>query len=690
MPSAEQTAVEQFLDAARRRADQGMAITGAAIGLAVAALLTMVGWPIRDGLRPLLLLGVMAGVGGGLRWALLRRSSRRAVAMRIESRAPECRNLLVTASELLAGARVNPYVGALVYQQAATLTGSLALPAVLPHRGAMQRLLLAAVVWGGAVAWRAATSEQADVIASQSGPPAITDVSVVVTPPSYLDLAPRTVRNPARIDVIAGSRLEITATARAAAVHWETLAGRASMVRNGDAFGGNVTATADGFLVLQPADGHGQLGDRRLIGLTVLADLPPTVVVRTPGRDLHFPDGARTVSITIDANDDHALASLTLRATTVSGSGERFSFAERDVPITITRQGAGRWTASTSWRLAALGLEPGDMVVYRAVATDHRPGATPVESDAWIVEITAPGSLAASGFAIDPEQDRYALSQQMVILKTERLLAGKARLSPEAFADSAAQIGMEQRRVRAEFVFMMGGEVDDGQGEEISQTELNEVKEAEGEDELAAGRLLNAGRLALIRGIRDMSRAATLLGTNEVPGALIEERKALAQIEQAFSHSRIILRALTQRESLDFSRRLSGALADAASSAEAAAPPPSDAKRAATRQLLAALVALPPVPSPVSVGALAEAALRIDPADAQLQAIASGLTKVADELGRGETVAAAQGLDRMTTKLSTLVGSSAPRATAASSSAELRRLRGRLADTPPAPTSRRP
>ncbi|MBK7596413.1 MAG: hypothetical protein IPJ11_14525 [Gemmatimonadetes bacterium] len=692
MPSAEQTAVEQFLDAARRRADQGMAITGAAIGLAVAALLTMVGWPIRDGLRPLLLLGVMAGVGGGLRWALLRRSSRRAVAMRIESRAPECRNLLVTASELLAGARVNPYVGALVYQQAATLTGSLALPAVLPHRGAMQRLLLAAVVWGGAVAWRATTAEQADVIASQSGPPAITDVSVVVTPPSYLGLAPRTVRNPARIDVIAGSRLEITATARAAAVHWETLAGRASMVRNGDAFGGNVTATADGFMVLQPADGHGQLGDRRLIGLTVLADLPPTVVVRTPGRDLHFPDGARTVSIAIDANDDHGLASLTLRATTVSGSGERFSFAERDVPITITRQGAGRWTASTSWRLAALGLEPGDMVVYRAVATDHRPGATPVESDAWIVEITAPGSLAASGFAIDPEQNRYALSQQMVILKTERLLAGKARLTPEAFADSAAQIGMEQRRVRAEFVFMMGGEVDDGHGhgEEISQTELNEVAEAEGEDELAAGRLLNAGRLALIRGIRDMSRAATLLGTNEVPGALIEERKALAQIEQAFSHSRIILRALTQRESLDFSRRLSGALADASSSTEAAAPPPSDAKRAATQRVLAALVALPPIPSRTSVGTLAEAALRIDPADGELQAIASGLAKAAEELGRGGTVAAAQGLDRVATRLSTLVGSVAPRAATAPTSGELRRLRGRLADGPPAPTSRSP
>jgi hypothetical protein len=164
LPSAEQNTLEHFLDAARRRADQGMAITGASIGLAVAALLTIVGWPIRDGLGPLLLLGALTGVGGGLRWALLRRASRRSVAVQIESRVPACRNLLVTASELLEGSRVDPYVAALVYEQAAALTASLALPAVLPNRAAVQRLIVAAVVWGSAVAWRATHAERADVM----------------------------------------------------------------------------------------------------------------------------------------------------------------------------------------------------------------------------------------------------------------------------------------------------------------------------------------------------------------------------------------------------------------------------------------------------------------------------------------------------------------------------------------------
>lgn len=689
MRSPDATVVGAFLDAARRRHAIEMALKGAAIGLGVAAVLAVIGWPVASGLRPLLLFGALAGTGGGLRWALLRRATQRTAAARIESRAPECRNLLVTASELLAGVRVDPYIETVVFRQAAAVVQTLRLPKLLPFHKAFQSLAIAAACWGGAVAWRVTRSQQAAEVAALTGPASVGDVTVTVTPPPYLGQRPRSYRNPARVEALQASRLAVEARGQVATISLETLAGRAAMAKQGDAFHGDVTATADGFLALEPARADGQLGERRLIGLTVVEDRPPRVVVRTPGRDLHFPDAARTVSIAIDAEDDFALASLRLRATTVSGSGERFSFAERDVPVTITRRDANHWTASVSWRLASLGLEPGDMVVYRAVATDHRPGAPPVESDAWIVEVTAPGSLAASGFEIDPEQNRYALSQQMVILKTERLLAGKGRLSAEAFADSAAQIAMEQRRVRAEFVFMMGGEVDDGQGEEVSQTDLNEVKEAEGEDELAAGRLLNAGRLALVRGIRHMSLAATMLGTDAVPAALAEEKKALAEIEKAFSHSRIILRALTQRESLDMTRRLSGQLTDAASTTDAPTPLRSNAKAEALRRLLAQVTQLTASPARASVATLAERALRIDPSDKGLQAIAAGLTKAADGFGSGRASDGARALDQAATALASMVAGDAPRATPEVRGAEARRLRGRLADalrgTPPGP-----
>src|ERR1019366_1759565 len=180
-------------------------------------------------------------------------------------------------------------------------------------------------------------------------------------------------------------------------------------------------------------------------------------------------------------------------------------------------------------------------------------GANAVESDSYIAEVLAPGGIAAAGFAIDPEVERDALSQQMGLIKTERLLARKAVMPAAAYTDSAADLAVEQRRVRAEYVFMMGGEVG---GADDAIGDLNEEAEAAGESELAEGRMLNQGRVALLSAIRAMSRAATALTTPDLTVALTQEHTALIQLERTFSHTKIILRALTERERLDLARRL--------------------------------------------------------------------------------------------------------------------------------------
>src|SRR6185295_7286215 len=232
---------------------------------------------------------------------------------------------------------------------------------------------------------------------------------------------------------------------------------------------------------------------------------------------------------------------------------------------------------------------PGDMVVYRAVAADARPGAVPAESDSWVVEITAPGAVAMEGFAVDDERDRYALSQQMVIIKTEQLASRKASMTPEAFAEEAQNIAAEQRRVRAEFVFMMGGELADAG---IDTGELHEEAEAAGEHDLAAGRLANQGRTDLLRAIRSMSLAATSLMAATVPKALVDERAALASLQRAFARSRYILRTLTQRERLDLSRRLTGTLAALVRDTRPTATASDNPRLAELRRSLSGLAAL--------------------------------------------------------------------------------------------------
>jgi hypothetical protein len=277
------------------------------------------------------------------------------------------------------------------------------------------------------------------------------------------------------------------------------------------------------------------------------------------------------------------------------------------------------------------------MVVYRAVATDARPGAAPSESDSFIAEIVAPGGEAAAGFATDPEQERYAISQQMVIVKTERLIARRKSMTPEAFLDESQQIAMEQRKVRAEFVFMLGGELADAPDPTASLTDINEEAEAAGEEDLLAGRSANAGHIAVLRAIRAMSRASTALTTGAVDPALTHERAALKQLEQAFARTRIILRALTTRERLDLSRRLTGALTDAARETHPITEPVSSARVVALRRALAGIAELAATPALGSAAAprasaLAESVLQFDPSSRRLQDVASSLASAAAAL----------------------------------------------------------
>src|SRR5262245_65945097 len=108
----------------------------------------------------------------------------------------------------------------------------------------------------------------------------------------------------------------------------------------------------------------------------------------------------------------------------------------------------------------------------------------------------------------------------MVILKTERVIARRGTMSSQDFADESQQIAAEQRKVRAEFVFMLGGELADDPELAASMTEINEEEEASRESEILEGRNVNAGHVALLRAIRAMTRASTSLTATDPSRAL--------------------------------------------------------------------------------------------------------------------------------------------------------------------------
>jgi hypothetical protein len=442
-------------------------------------------------------------------------------------------------------------------------------------------------------------------------------------------------------------------------------------------------ADTDDALVLVALDSAATVLEQRLIGISVVPDLAPRVRITVPGRDLLIPDGNRRLAVTVLAEDDVALTSLRVRFTKVRGNGEQFAFSEGEVPLAITRRSATDWQASGELRLDTLSLEAGDVVVYRAIAADQRPGAAPTESDTWIVEVTAPGAVAAEGFAADEDQDRYALSQQMIIIKTERLLAQRDSLSVEAFERGARTLAAEQRSVRAEFVFMMGGELGEEDNTGAGHLHVDESAEAEAEDDIYAGRLANQGRLELTRAIRSMSLAATRLSDVSLADALVEEKRALTYIERALARSRFILRALTQRERVDLSRRLSGTLTAMQPDLRAASEPELSARLQVLRGAIAdiaAAAAAPALDAPTrrALQTTASTLVQMAPSDTTLQATSASLI---DAVGSGVPAA-----DR-TARLSAVVGrlialarAELPRGATAVPSFEERVLRGAVRD----------
>src|SRR5471032_2469125 len=286
--------------------------------------------------------------------------------------------------------------------------------------------------------------------------------------------------------------------------------------------------------------------------IVVSPDALPAVRLSAPGRDLVYSGGNPRITFDARAIDDFGLRSLVLRYTKMTGSGENFAFQEGEIPLTLKPASARDWTGSASRSLADLNLKDGDMLVYRAVASDARPGDGSASSDAFFIEISRLGVAAGDAFTLPEEETRYALSQQMLIVKTERLHQQRAKLAPEALAEAALNLAVEQRMIRAEFVFMLGGEIQDEEVEAEQSTELQE------------GRLQNRGQRDVRAATIAMSQAQKLLTAANTGDALVAERAAVTALQRAFSRDRYILRALATRSQLDPARRLTGSLAGAA------------------------------------------------------------------------------------------------------------------------------
>jgi hypothetical protein len=621
-----EASVRETLGTAVRRQRMRHALGGLAGGAVVAALVSGFVIARGGGVGAASAFGGMAAVAvlsGYLRRMRGRRVPAR-VAMEVETRRPELRNLLITAEELLRHPhRTRAWIRHRVYDDAARALGT-------GERGSERRLTgsvlaaVAAVVFWGAViggAHRPAVESVRERLAAALMP-VMGEVVVraTVTPPPYTKADVRTFTNPERIELLEGSRLQLVVSG-AGRIRLGT--SELPAIRDGGRSTVETMVTASGFVAIEPEIGSAAAG--RLIAVAVTADRAPSVTVDAPGRDLLLADASRRIPIRATAADDLGLRSLELRYTKVSGTGERFEFVEGNIPVTVSRRSETDWAGASEIALGALGLEKGDSLVYRVVARDGRPGNEGLgSSDTYFVEIAGPGQVALEGTDMPSEQDRYAFSQQMIVLKIERLRARERGMARDALREEFENLAAEQRAVRANFIFLMGGHVED------------EEEEAEQSHEIQEGRLENRARRDISAAVGHMTLAERGLAAFSSTAALPPARAAVEALQRAFGRSRYILRAMPVRSRIDRSRRLSGELRAASDWLREADAEPGRSDPSRARALLARLRDLTSAGRQADRAALiqlAEEALSVNPESVEWQDVAARLT-------RGDTEAA--------------------------------------------------
>jgi hypothetical protein len=496
-----------------------------------------------------------------------------AAAVAFERADPSLRNLLVTAAEILGAPGNTPsYMRTRVLAEAGRRVLALDPRKVIPlARDASIALASTLLLVMASLAHTPFASRPGTPSPTVERPGSLDDrFTIDVVPPAYSGRPAVRLNSPTSVDALAGSHAIVRVPAGVSEIRLNGALVPSS--REGIA---EAALSVSGYLAIDAGAVH------RLLPLSITPDRAPEVRITAPAKDMRVASTAVSIPIAAEAVDDLALRSFELRYTVVSGSGEQFSFTEGSLPARMTRGSDQSWHIETRLSPAELKLEPGDALIYRAVAADRRPGDTgAASSDTFFVEIAGPGDVALAGVQMPPDKERYALSEAMIVLKIERLRARERSLARAALEEAAAGIAAEQRAVRANFIFLLGGEIED---EEV---------EAETSSEISEGRFANKARQEIVAATVLMARVERALAAFSTKDALPLAREAVRALQRAFGHSRYLLRALPARARIDPARRGSGDLASALDWNRALAPAASDPQTEAARLALMDLIAI--------------------------------------------------------------------------------------------------
>ena len=424
----------------------------------------------------------------------LRRLDRAAVARRLDR---QFANLQDSTGLLLQSPASLPFLGQLQFQRVAGQLAHLtaAGPALLPVSFKNPMIMSGVLLLGTALLFllppALPTANPAGVTMhftpaarrpakTSPAPPRITETTLLVSPPAYTHLAEFAPAQ-ASFQCPQGARVRWQARVsgrRQPAPELELGTQRRRMQPVAGQAGTYAIELALNASTLYRLRYAGTVSDDYAID--VRPDLAPVLRIITPKPyTLVAALGQRPeVPIRATVHDDYGLSRAELVITVAQGQGEAVKFREVRRDLSTSLSGHPQASLIQQLNLPKLGLTYGDELYFYLTARDNH-GHT-ARTDSYLVQwqdtAVADGAIdMGMGVKVAPA---YFRSERQIIIDTEKLIAGKAKLDAATVASRANDLGFDQQSLRLRYGKFMGEEAEAGIGAEAQHSPIAEDEDA--------------------------------------------------------------------------------------------------------------------------------------------------------------------------------------------------------------------
>lgn len=294
---------------------------------------------------------------------------------------------------------------------------------------------------------------------------ALSDVAVVIQPPTYTGLGKR-LQNELSITAPIGSSIDIQ-VATSAALKQVSLVVDGSeetpfSAKQGDSLQWSVSFRPQKSSYYQLSlDGERSA----LYPLELTPDLPVSIQVRNPIPytviDFGFPE---VVTLDVSLTDDYGIKHAEIMATISSGKGEGVSFKSQQIALTNDIHVGKTAKIKREIDLKRLGMAAGDELYFYVKANDN--SGQESRSDVFVVVLQDTSELfnmsgLVTGVDLVPE---YFRSQRQIIIDTEKLISEMDTLTTIRAQQRSNDLGIDQQLLRLRYGQFLGEEAEDAIG----------------------------------------------------------------------------------------------------------------------------------------------------------------------------------------------------------------------------------